>query len=108
MLNERRNLLRPTPISSTINFIQHDSNGDEHWAERQFIDRVFVPLCGLYGLRYLKPQVPFEDSQGIRRRIDFVLEGERRYALEIEGETHQWRTRREARRLTARKPANRN
>ena len=73
--------------------LEHDENdendeNDEHWAERQFIERVFIPLCGLDGLRYLKPQVPFEDSRRIRRRIDFVLEGEKRYALEIEGQTH--------------------
>ena len=62
-----------------------DPDNDEHWAEREFIRRVFVPLCGLDGLSYLKPQVPFQDSQGIERRIDFVLEGEKRYAVEIEG-----------------------
>jgi hypothetical protein len=63
--------------------LEHDESDeqDEHWAERQFIEQVFVPLCGLDGLRYLKPQVPFAGS----RRIDFVLEGERRYALEVEG-----------------------
>ena len=66
--------------------LEHDESDkqDEHWAERQFVERVFVPLCGLDGLRYLKPQVPFAGS----RRIDFVLEGERRYALEIEGRTY--------------------
>ena len=58
---------------------------DEHWAEREFIQRVFVPLCGLDGLRYLKPQVPFRDSRPVERRIDFVLDGAKRYALEIEG-----------------------
>ncbi len=70
--------------------LEHDENdeNDEHWAEREFIERVFVPLCGLDGLRYLKPQVPFRDSQRVERRIDFVLEGERRYALEIEGKTY--------------------
>ena len=61
---------------------------DEHWAERQFIEQVFVPLCGLDGLRYLKPQVPFHDSRRVERRIDFVLDGEKRYALEIEGKTY--------------------
>ena len=63
-------------------------NQDEHWAEREFIQRVFVPVCGLDGLRYLKPQVPFTDSRRKERRIDFVLEGTQRYALEIEGKTY--------------------
>ncbi len=61
---------------------------DEHWAERQFVQRIFVPLCGLKGLRYLKPQVSFTDSRRVERRIDFALEGEKRYALEIEGKTY--------------------
>lgn len=49
--------------------LEHDENdeNDEHWAEREFIERVFVPLCGLDGLRYLKPQVPFRDSQRVER-----------------------------------------
>ncbi len=86
---------RTPEFSSPDAYFQHyqlypgeTDDQDEHWAERQFIERVFVPLCGLDGLRYLKPQVPFEDSRRIRRRIDFVLEGERRYALEIEGKCH--------------------
>lgn len=61
---------------------------DEHWAEREFVQRVFIPLCGLEGLRYLKPQVPFRDSRRIERRIDFVLDGAKRYALEVEGKTY--------------------
>ena len=82
---------RTPEFSSPDAYFQHyqlypgeTDDQDEHWAERQFIERVFVPLCGLDGLRYLKPQVPFAGS----RRIDFVLEGERRYALEIEGRTY--------------------
>ena len=88
---------RTPEFSSPDAYFQHyqlypgeTDDQDEHWAERQFIERVFVPLCGLDGLRYLKPQVPFEDSRKIRRRIDFVLEGERRYALEIEGRTFRY------------------
>jgi ATP-dependent DNA helicase RecQ len=86
---------RTSEFSSPDAYFQHyqlypgeTDDQDEHWAERQFIERVFVPLCGLDGLRYLKPQVPFRDSRRIERRIDFVLEGERRYALEIEGKTY--------------------
>ncbi|MDQ5903486.1 MAG: ATP-dependent helicase RecQ, partial [Pseudomonadota bacterium] len=86
---------RTPEFSSPDAYFQHyqlypgeTDNQDEHWAERQFIERVFVPLCGLDGLRYLKPQVAFRDSRRIERRIDFVLEGERRYALEIEGKTY--------------------
>ncbi len=85
-----------TPIfPSAEAYFQHyqlypgeNDNQDEHWAERQFIERVFIPLCGLDGLRYLKPQVPFRDSRRIERRIDFVLDGEKRYALEVEGKTY--------------------
>lgn len=86
---------RTPEFSSPEAYFQHyqlypgeTDDQDEHWAERQFIERVFVPLCGLDGLRYLKPQVAFRDSRRIERRIDFVLEGERRYALEIEGKTY--------------------
>ncbi len=86
---------RTPEFSSPDAYFQHyqlypgeTDDQDEHWAERQFIERVFVPLCGLDSLRYLKPQVAFRDSRRIERRIDFVLEGERRYALEIEGKTY--------------------
>lgn len=58
---------------------------DEHFAERLFVERVFVPTFGVRGLQYLQPQVALVDSRGRRRRIDFVLAGAKRYALEIEG-----------------------
>lgn len=61
---------------------------DEHYAERFFVEEVFWPLFGLEGLSYLRPQVPFRDSDDRQRYIDFVLEGARKYAIEIEGETY--------------------
>lgn len=58
---------------------------DEHYAERLFVERSFIPVFGTHGLRFLTPQVPFVDSAGKQRRIDFVLQGRDRYALEVEG-----------------------
>lgn len=50
--------------------------------------RIYHNLLGDKGLDYLKPQVPFIDSIGKRRRIDFVITGELKYAIEIEGKTY--------------------
>ncbi|MFN8492845.1 MAG: DEAD/DEAH box helicase [Caldilineaceae bacterium] len=64
------------------------ANGDEHYAERLFVEKVFVPILGLSSLSYLHPQVPFTGSDGKQRRIDFVIEGETKVALEVEGKTY--------------------
>jgi ATP-dependent DNA helicase RecQ len=61
---------------------------DVHWAERLFVEEIFVPIFGLEGLSRLEPQVPFTHEAGGRRFIDFVLAGEHRYAIEIEGRQH--------------------
>lgn len=61
---------------------------DEHFAERLFIERVVAPTLGKDGLKYIVPQEEFIDPDGKRRRIDFVLRGERLYALEVEGATY--------------------
>lgn len=66
---------------------------DEHYAERMFVERVFVPVFGLAALRFLKPQQGFTDSTGKQRRVDFVLEGEKQYAIEIEGAAYHARER---------------
>lgn len=58
---------------------------DEHFAERLFVEKVFVPTFGLTALAYLQPQVLF-GKKG--QRIDFVLEGQKLYAIEIEGYTY--------------------
>ncbi len=58
---------------------------DEHFAERLFVEKVFAPTFGLAALTHLQPQVPF-GKKG--QRIDFVLEGQKRYAIEIEGYTY--------------------
>jgi hypothetical protein len=47
---------------------------DEHFAERLFVERVFVPLFGLRALAQLQPQVTFCDPAGKQRAIDFVLD----------------------------------
>ncbi|GIW27045.1 MAG: hypothetical protein KatS3mg070_0408 [Meiothermus sp.] len=58
---------------------------DEHYAERVFIEEAFLPVFGLEGLSYLRSQVEFVDSKKRKRRIDFVLEGKAKYAIEVEG-----------------------
>lgn len=58
---------------------------DEHFAEREFLEQVFVPVLGSAGLSRLEPQVELRDRDSRRRRIDFVLRGEKLYAIEIEG-----------------------
>lgn len=68
--------------------IENRESSDEHFAERQFVEQVFVPIFGLHGLEQLHPQVAFKDSEGTLRHIDFVLEGMHRYAIEIEGATY--------------------
>ncbi|WP_165795267.1 DEAD/DEAH box helicase [Deinococcus koreensis] len=61
---------------------------DEHYAERLFLEEAFMPSLGLDGLSLLTPQEPFKDSENKRRRVDFVLRGSRRYALEVEGQRY--------------------
>lgn len=48
---------------------------DEHFAERLFAQRAFIPICETKGLRLLESQVSFMDSESKQRRIDFVLHG---------------------------------
>lgn len=64
---------------------EHDLYGEEHYAERLFLERVFVPLFGVQGLGLLTPQAPFSDEAGRTRRADFLLTGMAPYAIEIEG-----------------------
>jgi len=71
-----------------LGHVENQESSDEHFAERQFVERVFVPVFGLHGLEQLRPQVAFKDSEGTLRHIDFVLEGMHRYAIEIEGATY--------------------
>ena len=58
---------------------------DEHYAERLFLNDAFLPVFGAYGLSFLNPQFAFHDQSGRERRIDFVLQGVKKYAFEIEG-----------------------
>jgi len=83
------------PASVHDFFVQHkllpkSETEDEHFAERLFVEKVFVPLFGLRALTYLQPQVTFSDSTGKQRAIDFVLDDGtgRRYAIEIEGRAY--------------------
>lgn len=83
------------PASVHDYFAQHQllpksETEDEHFAERLFVEKVFVPLFGLKALMYLQPQVAFCDPAGKQRAIDFVLDDGtgRRYAIEIEGRTY--------------------
>jgi ATP-dependent DNA helicase RecQ len=61
---------------------------DEHFAERLFLEKTVLPVLGVAGLALLEPQVPFKDLAGKPRRIDFVIEGQRKYAIEIEGKQY--------------------
>jgi ATP-dependent DNA helicase RecQ len=83
------------PVSVHDYFARHQllpksETEDEHFAERLFVEKVFVPLFGLRALAYLQPQVTFSDSAGKQRAIDFVLDDGtgRRYAIEIEGRAY--------------------
>ena len=62
-----------------------DSSSDGHYAERLFLEKAYVPIFGIAGLFLLEPQYPFNDISGRRRRIDFLLNGAKKYAIEIEG-----------------------
>lgn len=64
--------------------LQQDGS-DEHYAERRFVQEVFVPVLGLDALSSLRPQEKFCVRDGVERRIDFVLKGIQKYALEVEG-----------------------
>lgn len=70
------------------NLLPQSDGKDEHYAERRFIEDVFVPILGLQGLSRLQPQESFTGTDGKKRRIDFVLKGSKAYAIEIEGETY--------------------
>lgn len=71
---------------NTNRLFDHDAQGrDIHVAERAFVNEVFWPLMGLSGLAEIKAQVGIVDEEGGRRAIDFVLYGEKQYAIEIEG-----------------------
>jgi ATP-dependent DNA helicase RecQ len=91
ILNRTHSTARPTPGSldefyRTYNLYQRpDDEQDDHYLERRFVEQSFVPVFGLEGLARLKPQLKFQDETGKRRYIDFVLEGSRRYAIEILG-----------------------
>ena len=81
--------------NSLENFIEQNHLGepkdgslDEHYAERLFLEKAFIPVFGISGLVLLKPQHPFKDVSGRSRRIDFLLNGAKKYAIEIEGATY--------------------
>lgn len=65
-----------------------DDSLDEHYAERLFLEKAFLPIFGIAGLSLLKAQSVFRDALERQRRIDFVLLGAKQYALEIEGAKH--------------------
>lgn len=72
---------------------------DEHYAERAFLAEAFVKAFGLAGLSYLTPQSPFVDTAGKQRRIDFLLDTGRKYALEVEGRTYHSSSKQDAERF---------
>ncbi len=42
-------------------------------AEQMFIEEIYHPLLGSEALDYVRPQMPFRDSKGIMRKIDFAV-----------------------------------
>jgi len=65
-----------------------DGAPDEYPAERLFLQEAFLPIFGLAGLSLLKPQYTFREGRGRKRRVDFLLFGGAKYALEIEGSAY--------------------
>lgn len=58
-------------------------------SEKLFVSEFLTPIIGVENLDNLIPQYPFMDSEGVKRRIDFVLVGNRhKLAIEIDGETY--------------------
>ena len=55
-------------------------------AEQMFIDEIFYPLLGKEALDFVRPQMPFRDSKGATRRIDFaIITTNAKYVVEIDG-----------------------
>ncbi len=85
-----------TPLYSSVDaYCDHhrlmppENGSDEHYAERMFLNEVFLPVFGLVGLKRLHPQVEFRKPGDGTGRVDFVLVGgKHRYAIEIEGQTY--------------------
>ena len=69
-------------------FLRQESSTSEHFAEREFVEKVLMRTLGEAGLARVEAQVEFIDQNGGTRRIDFVLHGTRDYAIEIEGATY--------------------
>lgn len=60
-----------------------------NFAERTFLETIFVPALGRGALKYIHPQFEIYDSEGKLRRIDFVvIAGKKRCAIEIDGYTY--------------------
>ncbi len=58
-------------------------------SEKLFVREFLYPLLGKTGIKYVQPQYPFLDSEGVTRRIDFViLKDNKKLALEVNGETY--------------------
>ena len=86
------------PVETLDDFVRkHRLQGKEHYAEVLFLKEVYLPLFGSEGLALLLPQVGFLDEEGGERRADFILFGQRRYAIEIEGKSYHERPDRFAR-----------
>ncbi|WP_460378377.1 DEAD/DEAH box helicase [Thermus brockianus] len=86
------------PVETLDDFVRkHRLQGKEHYAEVLFLKEVYLPLFGSEGLALLLPQVGFLDEEGGERRADFILFGQRPYAIEIEGKSYHERPDRFAR-----------
>ena len=55
------------------------------YSEIQFLELVFYPLFGSYGLNYLDNNTPFQSSEGTTKFIDFTIKTKyAKYAIEID------------------------
>lgn len=58
-------------------------------SERLFVRDFLFPLLDEENIKYVVPQYPFLDSEGRKRKIDFVLwKGDKKLALEVNGESY--------------------
>lgn len=74
---------------------------DEHYLERRFLIETFLEAFQPTALDLLTSQVPFGERRA--RRIDFVLKGRTKYAIELEGHEYHDRDKIGRRRFNAEK-----
>lgn len=94
----RREAVRAWPWAGSRNlsefyrqypFLHPDADSDplyeEHYLERRFLQEAFLKVLGEAGLRRVHPQYQVPRKGGGPWEIDFVLRGEKDYAIECDG-----------------------